>query len=134
MLQSCLLRHEAPTSCLMWRIQTSFRDQNPMCAILSVARKNTIRQNPPGSIQLVLTSGRTKHPPNCGYRFVSPLPRFSQSGICRFPVPETLCFSGKPYCFYRISSMNPLFPPTRKLGAKGDTKWWPSIWCMFDSL
>ena len=38
------------------------------------------------------------------------------------------------YYFYRISCMNALFSPTRKLGAKGDAKWWPSIQCMFDSL
>ena len=28
-------------------------------------------------------SGRIRHTPNCGYRFVSPLPSFSRKGICR---------------------------------------------------
>ena len=37
-------------------------------------------------------SGRIKHAPNCGYRFVSPLPPFSRRGICRFPVPENALF------------------------------------------
>ena len=37
-------------------------------------------------------SGRIKHAPNCGYRFVSPLPPFSRRGFCRFPVPENAVF------------------------------------------
>ena len=48
------------------------------------------------------------------------------------PSPPPFC--GKSYYLYRISCMNPLFSPTRKLGTKRDAKWWPSIRCMFDFL
>ena len=43
------------------------------------------------------------------------------------PPPSLTPFCGKSYYFYRISCVTPLFSPTRKLGAEGDAKWWPSI-------
>ena len=62
---------------------------------------------------------------------VTILCRLPLRGIGPFPVPEPPPFPppfcGKSYYFYRISCMNPLFSPTRKLGAKGDAKWWTSI-------
>ena len=42
-------------------------------------------------------SGRIKHAPNCGYRFVSALPPCPKRGFCPFPVPLVPpCFSGSP--------------------------------------
>ena len=70
---------------------------------------------------ILLLSGRTKHAPNRGYHFVSPLPPLSHRGICRFsgtgkrPVIE---FYGTSYYFYRISSVKPLFHPPEIWGQK----------------
>ena len=71
-----------------------------------------------------------KHAPNCGYHFVSPSPHFSLSAIGPFPVPENPPFCGSPTSFCRIHC----FPSLGSWGAKGDSKWWSSIRCMFDSL
>ena len=53
-------------------------------------------------------SRRIKHAPNRGYHFVSPSPSpFFQGEWALF---QYLCF-GKSYYFYRITCMNPPFPP-----------------------
>ena len=62
----------------------------------------------------------------CGYCYVSPLPPLfpkGETGLFRREAP--LCCRNS-YCFYRISNMNPLFPPTRKRGGERWRKWWPS--------
>ena len=59
--------------------------------------------------------------------------------LCRLCTPWPFSGAGNPplcgksYYFYS-SSMNPLFSPTGKLGAKADARRRPSIRCMFDSL
>ena len=88
------------------------------------------------------------------YRYWRLFPRFRENQTCTksqlpfcvalalFFLKGKWAFSGtrKPpflwefYYFCRISCMNPLFSPTRKLGAKGDARWWTSFRCMFDSL
>ena len=39
-------------------------------------------------------------------------PPFPEREFALFRHRKTHCFSGGPYCFYRISSMDPLFSPT----------------------
>ena len=60
-------------------------------------------------------------------------PPFPEGEFAVFRYRKTPSFYGKSYNFYRISCTNPLFSPTGNLGAKGDAKWWTSIWSMFDS-
>ena len=63
-------------------------------------------------------SGRTKHAPNCGYRFVSPLPPFSRRGICRFPVPENALFLREVILFLQNLLYESTVFPNQERGGK----------------
>ena len=70
------------------------------------------------SFMFMCLSGRIKHAPNCGYRFVSPLPPFSRRGICRFPVPENALFLWEILLFLQNLLYESTVFPHREIGGK----------------
>ena len=79
----------------------------------SVTLRVTLRGGPESHF-----SGRIKHAPNRGYRFVSPLPPFSRRGICRFPVPENALFLWEVPLFLQNFLYESTVFPHREIGGK----------------
>ena len=66
--------------------------ETPSFGAVALGTACTFRSPARAPMRLLRRSGRIKHAPNCGYRFVSPLPPFSRRGIRCFPVPENALF------------------------------------------